>query len=103
MIAIAFLALALGDAQADPPAEPTPAAIRAAVEKAVPLIQGSLAEYVKRRDCFACHHQALGLLALTTARGRGIKVDEDLIREQVAFIESDLSKAAEGYRKGRSQ
>ena len=103
MIALALLSLALEQTPADPPAEPSPAAIRAAVEKAVPLIQGSLAEYVKRRDCFACHHQALGLLALTTARGRGIKVDEDLIREQVAFVVSDLSKAADGYRKGRSQ
>jgi len=103
MLAIALLALALDPAPTEPPAEPAPAAIRAAVERSVPLIQRSLAEYARRRDCFSCHHQALGLLALTTARGRGLEVDGDLIGDQSAFVAADLSKAADGYRQGRSQ
>jgi len=81
----------------------SPDAVRAAVEKAIPRIEASLAEYSRQRDCFACHHQGVGLLALTTAKSRGFPVDADLIREQGAFIATDLHGSLEAYQKGRGQ
>ena len=82
---------------------PNPDAIRASAERAIPRIQASLAEYARKRDCFACHHQGVGLLALTKARSRGLKVDDDLIRDQTAFTANDLHASLEAYQKGRGQ
>ena len=93
----------LGVVPGEAPAEPDAGAIRAAVEKAVPPIERSLADYVRQRDCFACHHQGLGVLALTTARDRGCQVNDGLLREQLAFTASDLQRSIETYRKGRGQ
>ena len=45
--------------------EITPVTIRAAVAKALPLLEKSTAEYPHQRDCFSCHHQAVPVLALT--------------------------------------
>jgi ankyrin repeat protein len=48
---------------------------RAAVERALPLLQRSAAEFVKNRSCFSCHHNALPILTLRMARDRGFTID----------------------------
>ena len=83
--------------------EPPSADARAAVEKAIPRIEASLAEYARNRDCFACHHQGVGLLALTTAERRGFKVDRDLIRDQAAFTATDVRNSMDAYKRGSGQ
>src|SRR5690348_9107039 len=72
----AFPALAARAPGADP------ATVRAAIEKAIPPIERSAAEYARQRTCFSCHHQALPLLALSRARGRGYRVDAELLASQ---------------------
>src|ERR1700733_4366002 len=79
---------------------PKPQVVRAAVEKALPLILKSTADYPESRDCFSCHHQAVPVLALTTAKARGFAVDEEAIRGPVELTEADLEAAEESYRKG---
>ena len=74
-----------------------------AVEKAIPRIEASLAEYARKRDCFACHHQGVGLLALTSAARRGFKVDKELIRDQTEFTATDLRNAVDAYKRGSGQ
>jgi hypothetical protein len=84
---------------------PTPAVspeqIRAAVARSLPLLQKSGAEYIAHRDCFSCHHQALPLLALTTARPRGFTINGDELRKQVAHTSDFLAKNRENYAKGK--
>jgi hypothetical protein len=59
-------------------AEPKEEAIRAAVAKSLPLLKKGSAGHIDQKTCFACHNQALPMLALTTARDRGFEVsDED--------------------------
>jgi hypothetical protein len=82
---------------------PTPAEIRAAVEKAVPLLQKSAAESTSQRDCFMCHHQAVPGLALSLARKQGYAIDADLLRDQARHTETDLASAVVAYREGRGQ
>src|SRR5438067_3758134 len=65
-----------GDATAAAP-EPTANAVRSAVVTALPLIQSSATEYTKHRQCFSCHHQAVPILAMTTARPRGFPVSAE--------------------------
>src|SRR3954471_24665023 len=79
---------------------PRPEAIRAAVEKALPLILKSTAEYPESRDCFSCHHQAVPVLALSTARERGFSIPAEAIGDPVELTEAYLRASIERYRKG---
>jgi hypothetical protein len=82
---------------------PKPDAVHAAVEKALPLILKSTAEYPERRDCFSCHHQAVPVLALSTAKERGFVIPADAISDPVSLTEEDLRGSIESYRKGNGQ
>ena len=88
---------------ADDHDSPKPEAVRAAVEKALPLILKSTAEYPESRDCFSCHHQAVPVLALATAKGRGFAVPPEAIGGPVEHTEADLRGSLESYRKGVGQ
>lgn len=69
----ALLALALA---AGPP--PAPAA-RAAVTRALPLLQRSIVTFVEQRACVSCHHNSVAMLALGAARARGFAVDPGVV------------------------
>jgi hypothetical protein len=84
-------------------AEPSADAVRSAVTKALPLIEKSAAEYTKHRQCFSCHHQALPILALVTARGHGFRVNAEILQSQVAHTEKFLTGNREAYQKGQGQ
>ncbi len=81
----------------------TPKAIRDGVIKALPLIQKGSAGHRTQRTCFACHHQAIPILAMTTARSRGFAVDEEEVQKHLQFIAKFLDKNRENYLKGRGQ
>src|SRR5262245_5663376 len=80
---------------------PTPAQVRAAVGRSLPLLQKSAAQYTEHRDCFAYHHQALPVLALSTARARGFAVSDDDLQEQLEFTAASLERNRANYLKGR--
>ncbi len=98
-ILVACLSVPPGDASE----APRPEAVRRAVERALPLILTSTAQYPMSRDCFSCHHQAIPILALSTARERGFDVSEEEIAEIVDHTEADLHSALSHYRDGRGQ
>jgi hypothetical protein len=81
----------------------SPAAIRGAIERALPLIQKGAMGYIEQRTCFSCHHQALPMLALTLAKARGLPVDAEVIEEQARHTEADLAGAIEAYRTKQGQ
>jgi N-acyl-D-amino-acid deacylase len=60
-------------------------AVKTAVEKALKRIEAGLTNYPKHRQCFSCHHQAMAVFSMTAARKHGIKVDEELLKKQIAF------------------
>lgn len=63
--------------------------IRAAVRRAVPMLQRSAGEFVAKRTCVSCHHNILTILALDLARSRGFEVDAAVLRavEEKTFKE----------------
>lgn len=88
-----------------PAAEPTTAAIKAAIDKSLPLLvagaQGSLEQ---RKQCYTCHNQGLPIEALTTAKRRGYQIDEEHLQAQLkhtaAFLEKNKSRYLEGKGQG---
>ena len=85
--------------------EPAPASqnIRQAVARALPLIRKGSDGHLEQRTCFACHHQAIPILALTTAHSRGFPVEEEELQKHLRFINAFLAKNREEYQKGRGQ
>ncbi len=83
---------------------PDLAAIKAAVTKSLPLLERSAKTSMEERpQCFTCHHQGMPVLALTTARDRGFKIDAEGLRNQVQFTADFLAKNREKYLAGKGQ
>ena len=82
---------------ADPPAR----AIRPAAEKSLALLQKSAVEYTVHRKCFSCHHQAMPVLAMTTAKARGFKIDEKALQHQLEHTAGFVEKNREMYEMGK--
>jgi hypothetical protein len=102
-LALSLLGLGLGHSAHAPFSTPSPEQIRAAVARSLPLLEKSSAEYIVQRQCFSCHHQALPLLALSTARQRGFSLNADGLRAQLQFTVDSLDKNRDHYRQGRGQ
>jgi hypothetical protein len=101
LLAALLFALAQPAAAAD--VTPTPEEVRGAVARALPLIRKGGAGHMEQRTCFACHNQALPILALTTARSRGLAVQEEEIGKHLRFIRDFLNTNRDNYLKGRGQ
>ena len=76
--------------------------VRAAVTRALPLLQRSAATFVEKRSCVSCHHNVLPVLALHMASARGLTIDEQVLSavEQRTFDEllrpSSVDEAIQG-------
>jgi len=77
--------------------------VRKALDKALPLIAKGAEGHIKQRTCFACHNQAIPMLAFVTARDRGFTVRPEDLQTQMKFIVKFLNTNREGYRKGKGQ
>ena len=98
---LAAMLLAATLAPADVPAEPAREAIRSAVEKGLRRVEQGAANYPKHRNCFSCHHQALPVMALSSARLRGFKVSDEQIKPHIDFSLKSFTKH-EAMIKGQS-
>ena len=82
----------------------TPAVLRAAIEKSLPLLTvGARGSMEKRERCFTCHNQGLPILALATAQSRGFKIDAAELAKQVKFTADFLDKNRTNYLAGKGQ
>jgi hypothetical protein len=100
---VTALPLALANRFAAKELLPPTTEVRAAVAKALPLIRKGAAGHMAQRTCFACHHQAVPMLALSTAASRGVLADEEDIPKHAHFIAKFLGTNRSGYLKGRGQ
>ena len=79
-------------------------AIRAAVEKSLPLLTaGARGSMEKRERCFTCHNQGLPIMALSTAQSRGIRIDAEEFQKQVKFTADFLANNRANYLAGKGQ
>jgi Squalene-hopene cyclase C-terminal domain len=79
---------------------PTPANIRASVDRALPLLLKAAEGHIGKQTCFGCHNQALPMLAFHAARERGFTVPDEDLREQTDFVATFLKGNKEKFRKG---
>src|SRR5688500_10776231 len=78
---------------------PSVESIKAAVLKSLPLLEtGAKGPMTERKQCFTCHNQGLPIMALTTARARGLAIDVDHLQTQLEFTAKFLGKNKENYR-----
>ncbi|MFP6669050.1 MAG: hypothetical protein VB876_17185, partial [Pirellulales bacterium] len=57
--------------------------IRAAIAKAIPLLEKGAAGSADKRTCFTCHNQAVPILALVEAKSHGFTLDEKNLARQL--------------------
>jgi len=81
-------------------AMPTPANVRAATDRALPLLLKAAEGHIGKQTCFACHNQALPMLAFHAARERGFTVKDEDLKEQTDFIGDFLKRNKEKFLKG---
>jgi hypothetical protein len=77
--------------------------VSVAIRKAVPLLESAATGSAKEKQCFTCHSQALPVFALTEARTRGFKVDQEVLASQLKHTAAHLQRGLKGYREGRGQ
>jgi len=64
----------------------TPAAIRAAIERSLPLLQDVGVAFVKQSGCASCHHNSIVSMAVAAARTNGYAVNEATAKQQSSLI-----------------
>src|SRR4051812_7080605 len=81
---------------------PVPSAdLKASIAKALPPLTKGAAGHREEKTCFACHNQGLPIMAMTTARQRGVTIDSDELNSQLKFIVEFLGDNRAGYREGK--
>jgi hypothetical protein len=71
IVFVTLLVMSSASARAAGPASPT----RAAITRALPLLQRSAATFAAQRTCVSCHHNLLAILTLRAAQRHGFNVD----------------------------
>ena len=69
--------------------------VRAAVEKAIPLLQRSDVAFLDRAGCVSCHNNSLTAMTVAEARFRGFRVDEEIASGQLKRIATFLQDNSE--------
>lgn len=91
------LLIAVAPARAD-----APDAIRAAIDKGLRRIEQGSASYIKNRQCFSCHHQAVTIHVMASARDRGFNILAEKFRQQVDFTIDTFKPKRERVAKGEA-
>ena len=72
---------------ANPSGTPSPAVSpRAAVERALPLLQQNDVTFLKKAGCVSCHNNTLTAVTVAAARSAGLRVDEPVAQRQRTTI-----------------
>jgi hypothetical protein len=103
VLSLAILLLAAAAGRADEPAAPSPDKVKAAVGKALPLLLKGAQGHAAARTCFACHNQAIPMLAFTTARAQGFSVPDEDLKKQAEHIAAFLDRNRQNYLQGKGQ
>jgi len=80
--------------------EPTPAILRASVEKALPILVKGAVGYAEKRTCFGCHNQCLSMVAFHAARERGFSVEDEFIEKQAEHVIAAFKERHPSLKKG---
>lgn len=82
-------------------AEPSPKAVRAAIDRAMPLLKAAAETHAEKKTCFACHNQAAPFLAFDAVRRIGHKLDPELRDAQVKHVREFVRKNRKSFDEGK--
>jgi N-acyl-D-amino-acid deacylase len=82
------------------PAAVDPGMLREAVSRGLGIVEKAARSYPENRSCFSCHHQTLPLLAMASAREKGLAVDAALAGAQARFTHASFESRLEKIRSG---
>jgi squalene cyclase len=72
---------------------------RAAIEKTIPALQRADVAFLRRAGCVSCHNNSLTAMTVAAARAKGLRVDEQIAKDQlrriVAFLQENSERALE--------
>src|SRR5262249_43834501 len=71
-----------------------------AARKALPLLEKAATGHIEQRTCFACHNQALPIMAFAAAKRRGLEAPTALVTAQAAHILKFSGENRERFKKG---
>jgi ankyrin repeat protein len=75
------------------------ASLRAAVEKGLPALQRSDVTFFQKGGCISCHNNSLTAMTVAAMRSKGLRVDEQIAKDQLrkiaAFLEENGERALE--------
>jgi N-acyl-D-amino-acid deacylase len=74
--------------------------IRASVLRGLDRLESAATNYTTNRSCVSCHHQALPVMALSSAKNRGYKIGDNVIAEQVKFTIDTFKPRTKAIRGG---
>ena len=82
---------------------PTSDELKAAISRAIPMLEKGSAGSAEQRECFTCHNQALPVMALAEAERAGFSIDRENLTRQVEHTVAHLKRGQENYLKGKGQ
>lgn len=107
VIVLSCLVLTVGFASSNPlsaaPPQPSQAAIRDAVERALPLLERASAGSADQRTCFTCHSQALPVFAIVESQRRGFHANATNLKRQLDHTYKHLRRGRKSYLEGKGQ
>ena len=68
---------------------------RAAVLRSVPLLQRTAIQFYKKSGCVSCHNNSLTQMTVAYARHKGVPVNEQEARQDLAFVVRDIEATRE--------
>jgi ankyrin repeat protein/mono/diheme cytochrome c family protein len=74
----------------------TPAAIHAAVERSLPLLQDVGIAFINQTGCVSCHHNSVVSMAVAAARRHGFRVNDEAAKRETALAAAYLETWREG-------
>jgi hypothetical protein len=77
--------------------------LKASVARALPPLTKGAAGHREKKTCFACHNQALPMMAMIAARDRGVAIDSDELKGQLQSIIDFLGENRARYLEGKGQ
>lgn len=66
--------------------------VQEAISRAMKIIERGARVYPSNQTCFACHHQTLPMLAMTSGRDAGLTFDKDLFQQQAQFTRTSFAQ-----------
>ena len=101
LIAVITLTLAVRVSGAEPPVASDD--LEASAIKALRLLTKAAAGHRENKSCFACHNQALPIMAMRTAQAHGLTIDSKELDAQLQHIIDFLGGNRAGYQEGKGQ